>query len=252
MAKARKWGEDPDFSGPKDWFRNSLIIREIKKRKSSGRILDFGAGNGNLTIRLAKEGFTCLGIDKSKTAIRNLNKKAKSEGLSHKIVGKIGDEKSILKLRDKFDIIVCGETLEHIENDQKVVSSFYKKLKQKGVCVITVPADMDSWDINDDFSSHYRRYGRSHIVKLFESENFKVVKVLLWGFPLGRAWYKMVYLPLVRIKIEKEKIYSDSKGLLGKLVGNNWIKKIASWLFWFDHLFNWTNLGKDMVVVARK
>jgi len=250
--KRRKWGEDPGFSGPRDWFRNSLIISEINKRKEAGNILDFGAGNGNLILRLAKDGYTCLGIDKSKTAIRNLNKKAMKLGFSNKIVGKVGDEKSILKLGKKFDVIVSGETLEHIKNDRRVVNSFYKKLKRGGVCVISVPAESKSWDINDDFSGHYRRYDRDDLRKLFESENFKVVGIINWGFPLGRSWYKYIYLPLIKKKLETDTVYSNTRGLLGIIFQKDRIKRLASLPFWFDQLFNWTHIGKDLILVARK
>lgn len=252
MVKRREWGEDPEFSGPRDWFRNSLIISEIKKCKTRGLLLDFGAGNGNLVLRLAKDEFTCLGIDKSKTAIRNLNKRAKKLGFSNKAVGKVGDEKSILRLGNKFDVIVSGETLEHIKNDRKVVNSFYKKLKRGGICVISVPAHQDYWDINDDYSGHFRRYERDNLIKLFSSAGLRVKSVYYWGFPLTLLWHKFIYLPVIKKKITKGKNYTETQGLLGRVLSIEWLKKTLSYIFWFDTLFNWTNLGGGLIMVAKK
>ena len=118
MTRKTQWGEDPQFSGPRDWFRNSLIIHEVQKRKQKGTVLDFGCGSGNLLIRLAKKGFSGVGVDASPLAVSFLKKKLQShQSLSLSVYQ--GTEKLLTTLSEKFDLIVSGETLEHLKKETK-------------------------------------------------------------------------------------------------------------------------------------
>ncbi|HUS60071.1 MAG TPA: class I SAM-dependent methyltransferase [Nevskiaceae bacterium] len=252
MDKLRKWGEDPEFSGPRDWFRNSLIIKEIIREKTKGKVLDFGVGSGNLLFRLAAKGFVCTGIDKSRLALNCLRLKAKEKGFADSIKAKEGDEGALTKIKQNFDIVVSGETLEHLKDDQKTVKGFYRILKKGGICVVSVPAHMWLWDANDDFSAHYRRYEKPDLIRLLESECFNIVRVYYWGFPLSLLWHRLVYLPLIFRKIKQKRIYTDSFGLLSSLIANEQMKKFFSIPFWLDELFNWTMLGGGLILVAKK
>lgn len=252
MNKLIKWGEDPEFSGPRDWFRNSLIIKEVIREKTKGKVLDFGVGSGNLLFRLAAKGFICTGIDKSKLALNYLKLKAKEKGFTDLVKAKEGDEGALTKIKQNFDIVISGETLEHLKDDQKVVKGFLKILKKGGVCVVSVPAHMWLWDANDDFSAHYRRYEKSDLIRLFESESFNIVRVYYWGFPLSLLWHRLIYLPLFCRKIKQKRIYTNSPGFWGRILASERMKKLFSIPFWLDELFNWTRLGVGLILVAKK
>ena len=251
MRKAN-WGEDPEFFGPRDYFRNSLLISEIVKRKSKGKILDFGCGSGNLLIRLARKGYKCVGVDKSRTATSYLKEQIKKMALGNISQVIIGDENTLAKLGNNFDLIVSGETLEHIKDEGKVVKGFYECLGPSGVVVVSVPAKMGLWNINDDYSSHFRRYSLESLSKIFTSNRFRVLKKYYWGFPLSTIWERLIYLPLIQEKIKSRVIYSKSKGILYSFMKVKFIQMLASWVFYFDNLFNWTGLGGGAILVAKK
>lgn len=248
------WGEDPEFSGPRNWYRESLIINEILKHKKKGKILDFGCGSGNTLLRFLKKGFQGIGIDVSKPAIKFFEKIIKNNNFQKNAKLEIGNEELLFskKYRNYFDIIICGETLEHIKDDKNIVKGFFEVLKKGGICAISVPAHMNQWDTNDDFSSHFRRYEKNELIKLFMETGFSIKKVYYWGYPLSFFWHRLIYLRLVNKKITKEKNYSNAPGLFGSILSNSSIKRILSFPFWFDNLFNWTKLGGGLILVAEK
>ena len=194
------WGEDPLFSGPKQWFRNSLIIKHALKYKKHGKLLDFGCGSGEFLVRISNYGFQCIGIDPSSPAIKFLKKRL-SENIINNVTAIVGNENFLFKPNGKFDLIISGETLEHIKNDEKVVGGFYKSLKKGGICIITVPAHQERWTEVDKHAGHYRRYKKKGLKSLFKNEGFVILDVFYWGFPLGYLWEKFVLHPLFINKI---------------------------------------------------
>lgn len=252
--KKMQWGEEPEFSGPRNWFRESLILAEVRKYKKEGRILDFGCGSGNLLMRLCNNTSKGIGVDASKNAIKYFTQRIKKNYRQKTLSAKVGDVQYLFKKKSKniFDIVVSGETLEHIKDDKKVVKGFFSVLKKNGICVVSVPAHMDLWDINDDFSSHYRRYERKALIEIFTDAGFTVIKCYYWGYPLSFYWHRFIYLPLINKKMEKDKIYTQSPSLLGKILSKDILKTIFSYPFYFDQLFNWTEKGGGLILVAQK
>lgn len=252
--KKMEWGEDPELSGPRNYYRESMLIQEIRKRKKRGKILDFGCGSGSLLMRIAKYGYIGEGIDISKSAIKYARKKTKDIKNHKKIHFSIGSDKSLFKktLLNKFDIVFSGETIEHIKNDQRVIEGFYAVLKKNGICAVSVPAHMNLWDINDDFSSHFKRYEKKSFIQIFKNAGFSIITCYYWGYPICLFWHKVVYLPIVAKKMEENKTYSKSSGILGYILSKDMFKSLLSYPFWIDSLFNWTGKGGGLILVAKK
>lgn len=248
------WGDDPEFLGPKHWFRQSLIIREILKQKRTGLILDYGCGSGTLLMRLCSLDFNGIGLDTSEKAINYFKKQIENNNLKNKITVEVGNQELLYskKYLRKFDIITASEVLEHLEKDQNAISAFYQALKKGGLCIVTVPAHQYLWDTSDDYSSHYRRYEKEQLAKMFTEAGFKVKKIYYCGFPISLLWHKLILLPLIDRKRKTKTRYTNSKSLIGYLLSHQLIKRLASLPFWIDQLFNWTEKGCGLLLVAEK
>lgn len=248
-----EWGSDPELSGPRNWFRESLIFKELKKYKKDGKVLDFGCGSGNLLFRFVKNGYKCWGIDLSPLAIKYINRKIKQQQL-RQLEAHVGDETYLFnkKNREQFDAVVSGETIEHIKDDARVVKGFYNVIKKGGICVVSVPAHKYLWDVNDDFSSHFKRYEQADLAQLFINAGFKIRNVYYWGFPFSLIWHRIVYNRIVKNKVSTDANYSQSNTLFGQILSNNFLKQVFSLPFWFDQLFNWTGLGGGLILTAQK
>ena len=224
------------------WFtsRREMIKILLEDFPKDSEILDVGCSGGVLLKELKKEGFrNIIGIDISEKAI-DLCKK---NGLKNLYVMDGGD----LKFRNKFDLIIASDVLEHIENDKKVVESWKKALKKGGKVICFVPA-LDQLKSNHDVvNRHHRRYHKRQLRELFRREGFEILRQSYWNNTL--------FLPILFVrtierilpsKMEKESQLND-------------LGQPASFLFRsilgienrLHRIFN-SPLGVSLFVVAKK
>lgn len=95
-------------------------------------VLDIGCGGGVLSEEFAKAGAEVTGIDLSVTAIETAKRHATKMGLH--IDYRVSSIKDFLKDRPKkFDIIVCAEVLEHLDDVEGFLAEAVKPLKKGGL-----------------------------------------------------------------------------------------------------------------------
>jgi 2-polyprenyl-3-methyl-5-hydroxy-6-metoxy-1,4-benzoquinol methylase len=83
-----------------------------------------------------------------------------------------------IPFRDHFDVIGAFDVLEHVEDDQSVLSEMFKAVKKRrGGIVITVPQHQFLWSVADEFSCHFRRYSQSELRSKAEKAGFRVLKM---------------------------------------------------------------------------
>ena len=230
-----KWGAEPEFFGPRHYFRESLMINYLTAYLKKGKVLDAGFGSGSLLTRLAKYNFKAQGIDLSEAFVKFVEKKLKTENLDRQIKVKKGNLMKMDFPDNYFDGIVCGEILEHIKNDSLAVREMNRVLKKGGIGVITVPANPGLWDINDERAGHYRRYQKSELKALLENNGFKVDKVESWGFPLARIWHRWIFLPLLEKKLNKP---AKNRKMFSKAAKLEKFSPLIAHIFKIDNLFN--------------
>ena len=247
------WGDDPAVSGPRNWFRQTLMIREIILRVKKGAyILDVGCGGGELIIRLGKSGYRGIGIDNARGCVTYTQACIQKEGL-RSIVGSRRADIIHLPFADgAFDAVTCGEVLEHLDNDARAVHEILRVLKPGGHCVVTVPADPSAWDEMDDISSHVRRYSKEMLISLFVDAGASIVLCKHWGFPFNELWHRYLFLPFMKQKIAGGKNITSSESLGSTLMKSPFVKRCISMIFSFDNLFDTTNKGKALLCVVQK
>lgn len=100
---------------------------------TSARVLDVGCGGGLLAERFAEAGACVTGIDLSSVAIAAAKKHAALSGLE--IDYRVA-EPSTLGIKDGlglFDIIVCAEVLEHVDDLDAFLAATLAMLKPSGL-----------------------------------------------------------------------------------------------------------------------
>lgn len=152
---------------------NNWIFNQFE-RYVKGNVLEVGGGIGTFTELLADKAtkITSLEIDKDylkqlKTRFKN-NKKVKVSNLN---LTKKADNQN---LKDKFDLIIMINVLEHIKNHQQMLEILYLKLKQRGKLFIFVPAHQGLYSEWDSSVGHFRRYSKNELAKLAKKADFKV------------------------------------------------------------------------------
>ncbi len=125
----------------------------VKQFASNKKILDFACGEGYGASFLKKWGAKqVVGIDISEQAIAAANKHFKEPGVQF-IAGGIDD------LQEKFDLIVCVETIEHVEDPRKLIENLRNLSHKETRFIFTCPND-------------YYYYGRGQSINPYHKTTF--------------------------------------------------------------------------------
>lgn len=110
--------------------RFNRYLKDIHKYKKSGRLLDVGTLTGNFLLAAQSFGYDCYGIEKFSRRVEI----AKNRGLNVQLAN-IEE----IQFYNKFDIITCWETLEHINSPKKALINIRNCLTPNGIFSLSVP-----------------------------------------------------------------------------------------------------------------
>lgn len=143
---------------------NWQIKNELKNfllNYKNSKVLDFGCGDTRYKKFIA-ENNEYIGVDSKKTGFEN----------SKKFADIYWDNKTLPFENEKFDLIVCTEVLDDVEDIELVTRELKRVLKKNGKIFITMPFMFGEHNIPYD----YRRFTSFGIKKFFEKQNFNIVE----------------------------------------------------------------------------
>lgn len=143
-------------------IRRKIFLCFIKKYAQPGfRIFDFGCGSGYLAGELQRLGYNAFGMDFEKEAI--------DYGLSSNIKNlTVGAGDQIGYASESFDMVTAFDVLEHLEYEKPAIKELIRILKPGGKMIITVPAYLWLWGVQDEVSHHFRRYTAASLTDIFK------------------------------------------------------------------------------------
>lgn len=114
-----------------------LIKAEIQR---GSKVLDFGAGEGALSERLADEGFNVTAADMDEKNFKT------SKALFKKLNFNVDSEvfEFINAYKSSFDVVIGIEVIEHVEDQWRYVRQLNSLLKPGGLLIISTP-NITSW-----------------------------------------------------------------------------------------------------------
>lgn len=118
--------------------------------QSGQRVLDLGCGEGRHAIHLSlSDQVEVFGFDLSEKDIRTARERAApffegGDNAGRLLLG-VGNALSLPFAADTFDVVICSEVLEHIDDYCGVLAEIDRVLKPGGVFAATVPAFFPEW-----------------------------------------------------------------------------------------------------------
>lgn len=119
-----------------DRKRVDFIADVLKKSfPLTARVLDVGCGNGVISRHLGRMGYDVLGIDVSDRTIEKARTIAPLPNV--RFMKKSAEE--LVASGEKYDIVICSEVLEHLNDPGKLLKVLYLTLEDRGKLIVTVP-----------------------------------------------------------------------------------------------------------------
>jgi len=135
------------------------------------RILNAGCGSGEMNGLLAQHpGWQIDAIDIDPEAIQLSTQLKESQKLANITItqSRIEDHPG-----RGYDVIICNDVLEHIEDDSATITSLSNMLKPGGILCVSVPALQWLFGYHDRMLGHYRRYNKQLLIERL-SAHFEV------------------------------------------------------------------------------
>lgn len=225
------------------WFKGrkkiiqSLLNTQIKD-KLNLKILDVGCGSGGTTSILTEFG-TVYGIDFSFSALKFSNQR----GL--KVLK--SDVYEMPFSSESFDIVTMFDSLEHIENELKVLSEIKRVMKKNSLLFITVPAYQFLWSNHDEALLHFRRYNSKNLDLVIKNTGLNNIRM--------SYFVSIIFLPLALFRIFSKLKTNKEKPKPTLIRVPKFIDEILQKLLFFENrLMQKVNLpfGLSLMCIAKK
>ncbi len=165
---------------PTDYTQGPILQLANQYASKSKTVLDIGCGTAAKSFYLASQGKKVTGIDISQKAIDSCLQNAKAFNLQ-KNTNFINQTLEDYKTSKNFDLILCTEVIEHIQDDQKMLKKIFTLLNKNGILILTTPSQnaplyrIGFLNQFDQRVGHLRRYNLKPLTKLLQKSGFSII-----------------------------------------------------------------------------
>jgi SAM-dependent methyltransferase len=135
---------------------------------AQARILDAGCGSGRNMVDLARRG-AVTGIELSDASVALARERATGDVVAG----------SVLQMpfaTDSFDLAVCLDVIEHLEDDLGALRELRRVVAPGGALLVTVPAYQWLWSGHDEVNHHQRRYTSGSLRRVAEQAGWRQLR----------------------------------------------------------------------------
>lgn len=162
---------------------HKIILSQIEESKV---VLEVGSSSGYLTKVLTENNSIVDIIEVEKEPFENAKKYARNA-----YFGSIENVKVQDQIKEKYDVIICADVLEHLVNPGDVLDFLRTTLKKDGIILVSIP-NVAYWGMrvhlmfSGDFSyhdsglmdrTHLRFYSLNNFKDLLKSHGLKVIEI---------------------------------------------------------------------------
>jgi SAM-dependent methyltransferase len=156
------------------WFeaRNRLLVWALRRYfPAATSFLEIGCGTG----------FVLAGIQRALPALALSGAEVFSEGLvyaAERVPGAalLQMDARRMPFEEEFDVIGAFDVLEHIEEDEAVLSEMFRAVRGGGGIMLSVPQHPVLWSQSDEHARHKRRYTRGELMDKVRRAGFEIAR----------------------------------------------------------------------------
>jgi SAM-dependent methyltransferase len=198
------------------FFLRSWYIRKVLKEiipkitTETPEILDAGTGFGQYAYFIARKfpNTKITAVDIKEDYLNDASdffKKANLRNVYFKI-----DDLTKINYEQKFDLILCVDVMEHIEDDLSVLKNFYRALKSGGYLIINTPSVYGGSDAHNEkdvsfIGEHFRTgYSKEDMFEKLKQAGFNTFSgFYTYGFWGDKAWRIGIKYPMLLLNLSK-------------------------------------------------
>ena len=197
------------------FLRAWYVKRELKKiRENFGSrqidIFDAGTGYAQYTyfMSINLQPNKIYAVDVKGDWIKDNKAFFKSKKINNVTFGI--EDLTAINHKEEFDLIVCVDVMEHIDDDVKVFKNFYNALKPGGYLLINTPSTFGGSDVHEDqeesFIGEHARIGysdedlKSKLSPVGFRDYYHKYSYGFWG---DKAWRLGIKFPMLLLNISK-------------------------------------------------
>ncbi len=153
------------------------------------RVLEIGAGIGNLTRRLAPRRERYIATDIDAEHLARLHTRLQHRPNLEIRRCDLQTPQDFASIRESVDTVVCLNVLEHIEDDLAGLRNIHAALMPGGRAIILVPHGQEIYGTLDKALGHFRRYRHDELRARMEQSGFHVERILDFNRASRPGWY---------------------------------------------------------------
>lgn len=240
MADPAQYMQDhfEDLGNLESDFRNKNLNNFVVSSLVPGSFIDIGCGVGHILNRAKEKGRKeVYGAEPDKKLIE-ISKKIYNKDLQIQPYGAL----EIHKYKKKFDNITMVDVLEHIEDDEGVLTYLRSHITDTGQLIINVPAYQYLFNDRDTELGHFRRYNAENLKAKLERNGYEILELRYWNM-LG-FFVVLFYTKILKKKPEIKLRKNVSRGPIATIIN----KLLHVWMRLIE---NTLNLGWGLSVFCR-
>lgn len=195
----------------RSWHVRKALRRLSRTMPSPATVLDAGMGFGQYSWWMAARfpGWKITAADIKSEQVTDCNAFFRATGLGERVHAVEADLVT-WRSNERYDLTLCVDVMEHIEEDRTVFSSFRAMMNPGAYLVISTPSDKGGSDVHsgDDTSfigEHVRDgYSAGEISDKLHTAGFEEVSVeYTYGTPGSIAWRLSMKYPVIMLSASK-------------------------------------------------
>lgn len=151
-------------------------------------LLDAGCGMGLASVYWSAKFKKVFGVDIDKSKIKQAKLLAKDNKIKN-IEFKAGDILKNKFTKEKFDIAICFEVIEHVKDHKKLISTLSARVKKGGKVIISFPSNSYISSLAQKSLQHeVVGFLPGDIKKVAQEKKLKLMKVISFGNTFPAQW----------------------------------------------------------------